>query len=386
MEIKGLHLIQEYSLGKLYEANGFLIPVITGSNIEMGEQYGALMVKEMQKTYDTLVQPLINTDVLNDLSIKLWVNRAYYGGSLRTRQFYDGVVLGSGWTLSKVVILDQIMEFGIYTAQLKSFAGCTSIASFGKHSKDGNMYIGRNLDWSPEFNQFPTVFTVRKPTDGSFKIGTTGWPGMYCTFTAVNDHGVYLDIHDGTSMGGSIVTLERPSILNTVIDLLSETNSLPALSSRFNGLQTSISIIFTLADKANAISTECSSLAGNRIRNAKKDSLVVANTFINDDWGLRKRETESNSLKRFSNMKERLQEQKGHVDASIIKDLMDLKLFNKDNSFKENGGSTKPMLQDTDITNYQTVFDIDGQKVWLKIPVPGYYADWTELDLKELFA
>ncbi|WP_281615929.1 hypothetical protein [Flammeovirga sp. SubArs3] len=116
MEIKGLHLIQEYSLGKLYEANGFLIPVITGSNIEMGEQYGALMVKEMQKTYDTLVQPLINADVLNDLSIKLWVNRAYYGGSLRTRQFYDGVVLGSGWTLSKVVILDQVMEFGIYTA------------------------------------------------------------------------------------------------------------------------------------------------------------------------------------------------------------------------------------------------------------------------------
>ncbi len=248
------------------------------------------------------------------------------------------------------------------------------------------MYIGRNLDWSPEFNQFPTVFTVRKLTDGSFKIGTTGWPGMYCTFTAVNDHGVYLDIHDGTSMGGSIVTLERPSILNTVIDLLSETNSLPALSSRFNGLQTSISIIFTLVDKANAISAECSSLAGNRIRKAKKDSLVVANTFINDDWGLGKRETESNSLKRFSNMKERLHEQKGHVDASIIKDLMDLKLFNKDNSFKDNGGSTKPTLQDTDITNYQTVFDIDGQKVWLKIPVPGYYADWTELDLKELFA
>ncbi len=81
------------------------------------------------------------------------------------------------------------------------------------------------MDWSPAFNTFPTVLTVRRPTDGSYKYATTGWPGMYCAFTALNEHGAYLDVHDGTSMGGSVTYIERPSSLNVISDLLCEAAS-----------------------------------------------------------------------------------------------------------------------------------------------------------------
>ncbi|NLR91454.1 C45 family autoproteolytic acyltransferase/hydolase [Flammeovirga agarivorans] len=380
-----MQLVKEFKAGKLYVANNFLVPVLEGSNIEMGEQYGALMLDEMQKTFDLVVQPEINSGHLDQEAIDLWVNRAYGTGSLRTKDFYDGVALGTGWSLENVVLLDQIMEYGIYKEKLHSFAGCTSIVSYGEQSKDGGMYIGRNLDWSPAFNKFPTVFTVRKPNDGSYKMATAGWPGMYCAFTAMNEHGVYLDVHDGTSMGGSLVFLERPSLLNTLTDILSESKTLKAVKSRFNGMVNSLSIIFTLADKTDAASVEGSSFGGNRVRNAKEDTLVVANSFFNEDWGLGLRETVSNSMRRFSNMTDRLAERRGEVDAKITRDLMDLRLFNEDGTFKENGGCTKPALQDADLTNYQTVFDINEQKVWIKIPVPEYFADWTEIDLKKLW-
>ncbi|MBD0401926.1 C45 family peptidase [Flammeovirga sp. EKP202] len=380
-----MKLVKEFKAGKLYTENNFLVPVLEGSNLEMGEQYGALMLDSMQQTFDLVVKHEIESGSLDQEAIDLWVNRAYGTGSIRTKEFYQGVALGTGWTLENVVLLDQIMEYGIYKEKLHSFAGCTSIASFGDQSKDGGMYIGRNLDWSPAFNKFPTVFTVRKPNDGSYKIATAGWPGMYCAFTAMNEHGVYLDVHDGTSMGGSIVFLERPSLLNTLTDLLSETADLRSIKSRFNGMLNSLSIIFTLADKNEAVSVEGSSLGGNRIRKATDDALVVANSFFNEDWGLGKRETVSNSLRRFSNMTERLAENRGEVDAQLTRDLMDLRIFNEDGSFKENGGCTKPALQDADLTNYQTVFDINDQKVWIKIPVPEYFADWTEINLKELW-
>ena len=41
--------------------------------------------------------------------------------------------------------------------------------------------------------------------------------------------------------------------------------------------------------------------------------------------------------------------------------------------------------QDADLTTHQMVTDIKSRKVWLKVPVPDYFADWTEVDLKDIW-
>ena len=69
----------------------------------------------------------------------------------------------------------------------------------------------------------------------------------------------------------------------------------------------------------------------------------------------------------------------------VIRKLMDLRIFNEDGSFAENGGCTKPTKQDADLTTHQMVTDVKQRKVWLKVPVPDYFADWTPVDLKELW-
>ena len=93
----------------------------------------------------------------------------------------------------------------------------------------------------------------------------------------------------------------------------------------------------------------------------------------------------SNSLRRYANMTARLADNEGKVDAEVVRQIMDLRLFNEDGSFAENGGATKPTNQDADLTTHQIVADIKQRKVWLKVPVPDYFVDWTPIDLNELW-
>lgn len=160
---------------------------------------------------------------------------------------------------------------------------------------------------------------------------------------------------------------------------------------RINGTAQSTSTIVTVADETRAVSMECTSLGGNRLRDPGENSLVVVNSFLDADWGLGERETVSNSLRRFSNMTDRLAEHPGTVDAETVRHLMDLTLFDKDvllrdADFIEGGGCTKPTKQDADATNYQTVVDTRRQQSWIKIPSPDHFANWTHFDVPELWS
>lgn len=372
--------------GTLYNANGFLVPVLEGTTFEMGRQYGELMVEAMQQVWDVIVQPEVDAGILNDAEIERWRQRAYDFGSVRTRFWFDGIAEGSGWSTGKVCMVDQVFEFLIFQSKIHSFSGCTSLAAWGGESVDGNMYIGRNLDWGPDFNKFPQVLVVRKPTDGSYKSANMTWPGISCATTMLNEKGVYFDVHDGTSMGGSLIYLDRPSIMNVSQDILNEVPTKDALIARINGINYTFSMINMVADENSAASVECSTLGGNRLRPATGESYITVNTYLGETWGLGKRETVSNSLRRYSNMADRMAEKSGQVNSQVMRDLFDLRLFNEDGSFAENGGCTKPTKQDADLTNHQTVTDVANRKIWMKIPVPDYYADWTEVDLKALWA
>jgi hypothetical protein len=186
-------------------------------------------------------------------------------------------------------------------------------------------------------------------------------------------------------MGGSLVFEDRPSILNVLVDIMSEAPSLSALVSRLNGIWHSTSMILSIADEAGAASMECSSLGGNRLRPPDGESLAVVNTFLGADWGLGQRDTVSNSLTRYANMTARLGDHEGQVDAGVVRSIMDLRLFNEDGTFAKDGGATKPTQQDADLTTHQVVTDVAQRAMWLKVPVPDYFADWTAFDLKELW-
>ncbi|MFZ0258072.1 MAG: hypothetical protein WAN46_21095 [Gammaproteobacteria bacterium] len=124
-------------------------------------------------------------------------------------------------------------------------------------------------------------------------------------------------------------------------------------------------------------------LYDHRKRSPEGDTLVTVNSFMNSDWGIQLRDTLSNSLTRYKNIAARADEALGKIDAAKLREIFDIPLFNEDETFKENGGATKPAQLDADLTNYQVVSDLSNLEVWLKLP--PLKTEWRHVDLKSLF-
>ena len=75
----------------------------------------------------------------------------------------------------------------------------------------------------------------------------------------------------------------------------------------------------------------------------------------------------------------------GKINDKTLRDIFDIRLFNEDGTFMENGGPTKPEVLDVDLTNYQTVCDLKNKKMWIKVPLQKYYVEWTGIDIDELW-
>ncbi|WP_394203709.1 C45 family autoproteolytic acyltransferase/hydolase [Shewanella waksmanii] len=390
MQNSTLTLKKQHDGGKLFETNEEMLFVLqlSGSWYEMGKQYGVLSQAHMQAMYDRIVQPEFDKGLISQAqAFELFGSRVYASLSLRRKQYFQGVADGLGWPLEKVIVLDQSGPMAIYLGKLHSFSGCSSLATRGENTVDGHTLVGRNMDWSELFLDFPIYTTVYNPTDGSNSVVNVSWPGWQWMVTGFNDKGVYTDLHDGTSMGGNIVSIEKPSFLNSVFDYMTESDSVSALSARFQAARTDIAAIWMLADNRSQACAYENTIQENRQRVADNnaDSFVTVNTFLNPDWGLGKRETQSFSLKRFDNLTERHAEHAGQIDAKVMRDIFDLPLYNSDGSFKAQGGVTKPTNQDVDLTNYQIVADLDTLQLWVKLPALGEHTDWAHIDVQSLF-
>lgn len=390
MNTSTLTLKEQFENGKMFETGEEMLYVLqlNGSWYDMGKQYGKLSQGHMQAMYDKIVQPEFNNGLISQSeAFELFGSRVFASLSLRRKQYFQGVADGLGWPLEKVIVLDQSGPMAIYLGKLHSFSGCTSIASWGDNTTEGHTIVGRNMDWSELFLDFPIYTTVYNPTDGSNSIVNVSWPGWQWMVTGFNDKGVYTDLHDGTSMGGNIVSVEKASFLNSVFDYMAESDTTKALSSRFQSTRTDLAAIWMLADKNGEACAYENTIQENRLRVSDKgaSSFVTVNTFLNPDWGLGPRETQSFSLKRLENLNARHNEKAGNIDTQVMRDIFDLPLYDEEGNFKENGGVTKPTNQDVDLTNYQVVADLNSLQMWIKLPALGSDTDWAHIDVNELF-
>jgi hypothetical protein len=380
----------EFQNGTMFETAEEMLYVLqlNGSWFEMGQQYGALAAKHMQAMYDTIVQPQFDKGLISQSeAFELFGSRVFGALSLRRKQYFQGVANSLNWPVEKVVVLDQSGPMAIYLGKLHSFSGCSSLATWGENTVNQHTMIGRNMDWNELFLDFPVYATVYNSNDGSNSVVNVSWPGWTWLVTGFNDKGVYTDLHDGTSMGGNIVSVEKPSFLNSVFDYMAESDTAESLSARFQASRTDVASIWMVADKNGQACAYENTIQENRKRVTDKgeSSFATVNTFLNPDWGLGKRETLSFSLKRFDNLNARHDEKAGNIDAQIMRDIFDLPLYEADGSFKENGGVTKPINQDVDLTNYQVVADLNELQMWVKLPALGSDTNWAHIDVRSLF-
>ena len=385
MKTNDLDLVQESGAGKMFNTGDEKIQVLQlqGSWREMGQQYGTFARDGIQRVWDENVQPIIDKKWATEADLlETFGRRPFDACSLRMKEFTRGVSDALGWSRDKASLHNQGAVMGMYQAKLHSFSGCSSILAWGSATPDGGMVTARNMDWGEAFLAYPLYLSVYNPTDGSNAYANLGWPGWLFPMSAVNDKGVYMDLHDGTSMGGNIVFVDRASFLNSMFDIMAECDHAEAVSHRFNSLRNDLSWIWTVADATpNGFSYECPNFDCRR-RNPAGDTLAVVNTYMLDDWGIHRRETMSNSIRRYENLTARLAEAHGKIDTDKAMDIFDLTLFNQDGTFRENGGVTKPTKQDADLTDHQIVTKPSELQVWVKIPLQ---TEWRHIDLKTLF-
>ncbi len=383
-----LNQIKEAGGGRLYETAGepgILVPVMTGSYFEMGKQYGEMLGELMQKTYDTLVQPLFDKKLLEyDDAVASFGRKAWSTTSSRLREAYRGAVEGSGMSRERLLLLDQQIYMQIYQAKLHSFSGCSSIFAWGDSTTDGRMVLARNLDWGASFMNNQQVFAVWNPTgpDHSYaNFAPAGWVGA--TMTGINDQGLYFDLHDGTSMGGAVIYMGRSPLLNSLTDALAEVDDVDALGTRLCSIRADISNICQMADTREARCYE-NPVHDTLLLPNDDTILATANTFMNPAFGITTRDTESKSLERRANLHARLEEAKSRIDADKILEIMDLGLYNPDGS--PGRGATKPLIEkqyDVDVTVHTIAARPADLQIWLKVPTQ---TEWCHIDLKSLFS
>jgi hypothetical protein len=317
--------------------------------------------------------------------VELWGKRIYGAASKRRQQFFDGLADGMGWPVEKVVLLDQSGVLNVYQAKMHSFSGCSTLIAKGSATVDGHTYTARNLDWNEVFIPFKVYVVVYNPTDGSNSVANVIWPGWTFALTGFNEKGVYTDMHDGTSMGGQVLSADRPCFMHQVFDFLSDCDTASAMSLRYNSTRVEFPSIWGLADPSGDISSFETTLYDSRRRLPEGDVIAVVNTHFIPDWGIQVRDTVSNSLTRYKNLMDRAEEANGKIDAAKMREIFDLPLFNEDGTFKKNGGATKPTNQDADLTNYTVVSDLNTLETWVKLPPPEVKTDWRYINLKTLF-
>lgn len=374
--------------GKLYDTGDDKIRVLQlkGTWYEIGQQYGKLAKADMVVMWDALVEPVLKKGwATEDELLGLWGKRVYGASSKRRQQFFDGLAAGMGWPVEKVVLLDQSGLVNVYQGKLHSFSGCSSLLAKGEATKNGHTITGRNMDWSDLFVPFKVYVVVYNPEDGSNSIATVGWAGWTLLLTAMNDKGVYVDLHDGTSMGGAVVSADRPSFMHQVFDFLADGDNASSVSLRFKGTRVDMPTIWSLADSKGDISSIETTLYNSLQRLPEGDFISIVNTHLNPDWGLYARDTISNSFTRYKNLNARASEASGSIDAAKMREIFDLRLFNEDGTFMKNGGVTKPTNQDVDLTNYQVVSDLNTLEMWVKLPPQKVRTDWRYINLKALF-
>lgn len=379
-----LSLTKESGAGKSYHTGDDIIRVLQlkGTWFEMGQQYGDLGKDGMQMLWDATLQGFFDKGTITEAeALELFGTRVFEASSHRMKQLCRGIADALGWSPEKVMLLCQSGPLGMYEAKLHTFAGCSSILATNGATPHGGTITARNTDWGEAFLKFPLFFTVYNPTDGSNAFAGLNFPGWLWSLGSVNDKGVYVDLHDGSSMGGSVVFADRASCVNSVFDMMAECDSAEAVSCRINSMRNDISWIYGIADKTKGFSFECPTFDSRR-RDPDGDTTVVVNTFMDKDWGIHKRETVSNSIRRYNNLTDRTAEAHGHIDADKAMEIFDLTLFNEDGTFRENGGATKPTKIDADLTDHQMVTDLSSLKVWLKIPLK---TDWRFIDLNDMF-
>ena len=173
--------------GVLYQVGDIMIPVLSGSNLEMGKQLGELMRGRIREFYHAAVEDRINERI--GLSFSYMVARA--------NELWDTVIppgikaLCDGLAITSGLTLDQLKVLQTIDIILMKRSGCSAIMLWDDYSDGGVLLFGHNTDNQDALSYMNLIcITVFKPSGMEHQFAVFGFPGAFSITAGVNDAGL----------------------------------------------------------------------------------------------------------------------------------------------------------------------------------------------------
>ncbi len=181
--------IDPHEKGYVEEINGTRVLHLKGSPYEMGYQRGAL-VKDLlllsERKIDELLDDAKEHVGLPKTAANLILDTVYALCSphipTRYKREMEGVADGSGVDLQ---LLRRIHVISVVTER-----GCSAFTAFGKATKNGDLYHGRNFDWITEAGLQDTAILVCCEPDGYHPFASVGYAAFTSVLTGINMEGI----------------------------------------------------------------------------------------------------------------------------------------------------------------------------------------------------
>ena len=259
--------------------------------------------------------------------------------------------------------------------------GCTSFASWGTHSADSALIVGRNFDF-----YMGDEFALNKQVafyfpDSGYKFAAVGWPGMTGVLSGMNEAGLTVTINAAKSAVPFSAATPISLLTREILQYASTIEEAYAVAkTRKTFVAESILVGSARDGKAAIIEKSPGRIA---LFSPRGEQLVSANHFQSSDFSRDKRNLEnirtSDSPYRYARMQELL-EAAGPVDAqkaaAILRDRMGLA--------GEEIGLSNEMAINQFIGHHSVIFKPRDLLMWVSTS-PWQSGRFVAYDLRRIF-
>ena len=384
--------VRTFQGGKLSRLGILDLVELNGTFYEMGLQYGTLMKDKIIAVRDELVKEYVDPEILSYDTMKGVLGEPFYKAlPKRTKDLYAGISKATGIDVIEHSTLDQQFMLVLLARRTGQTAMCTALSTWGKNTKDGTSYTGRNFDFAgyirdmmPKYGQM----VIMNPSGGEYSVAGVGLAGMVTeVIDAMNSEGLYYEFNNGAGTIGATIYSNRTPIYSQMFNNLFDFSTIEELKMCLNSYRANYPSLMMTAEPKQGQAFEISTEAYTAPAPEKEDLMCRGNQFIDPSWGIPDLPSPAAwySRTRRETFTKLVKDAAPNVDAKAMMQILNTEIYDKDNDWKPVDGMTvfenRPK-NPADVTVWQVVTHPDERKMWVRIPT---YSGWMEFDLKKYF-
>ena len=377
--------------GQLYRMQSAYLVVLNGDYRQMGRQYGLLLGDQLKDMRARIIDEFITRDGIRYESIRDLIGNPFYlARPRRHKELLAGISEITGIDPIELTVMDEMVCIEGIARMSGGAAQCTSAAIWGKMSRDGATYTGRNHDLQQNWrDRLPElgVFLVMNPTGSDYSIAAPTQVGMVSSFLdVINSAGLYIEVNNAAATLGMYMYSNMGSILNNLCNIALNYGTDAELARTIPFLHSSNAFNCLTATPEGGRFYE---LGGDRCARTtpEQDGLTCrANAALDPSWGILPLPDPAAmySTSRRRNFMDAMTADPSSNDDARIRDFLSRDLF-VDGKKQTDGcsfiRSTLPGTKD-EVTVWQTVTKPVDRKFWWRIPT---HSGWMEIDLTTYF-